>query len=240
MDTEKIFRRLGLGKHESEVYIALLEGGPLTIAAIAKKAHIERPLVYAVIPDLLEQGLIMKVPKGKRYFYSARSPQVLSQLHSAAGEELARSLPSLEARFIKTEKRPEVTYLEGREGIISVYEDILNTLPHGGVFYRYSSSTSDRKKIYVPKNYSGRRDAKRIERYVITNKFTAAKKKKKLELSVKALPVGADLFEYNITQLIYGPKIAFVDYNSETAVVIENRVIAQFQERLFKLFYQRL
>lgn len=240
MDIQKIFRRLGLAKHESEVYMALLEAGPLTIAGIAQKAHIDRPLVYRVIPDLLEKGLIAKSPKGKRVFYGARSPQVLNRLHDEAGQELARSIPHLEARFIKTEKRPQVTYLEGREGIIAVYEDILNTLPAGGVFYRYSSSTSDRKKIYVPKNYTGRRDAKRIERYVITNKFTATKKKKALELSVKALPHGADLFEYNITQLIYGPKIAFVDYNSETAVVIDNPIIAQFQERLFKLFYQRL
>ena len=71
-------------------------------------------------------------------------------------------------------------------------------------------------------------------------KLGEVRKKGKFDLAVKAVPLGSDRFAYNITQLIYGPKIAFVDYKSETAVVIENPVIAQFQERLFKLFYQRL
>ena len=54
------------------------------------------------------------------------------------------------------------------------------------------------------------------------------------------IPHGTDLFAYDITQLIYWPKIAFVDYNTETSVIIENPIIAKFQERLFKLLYQRL
>ena len=61
-----------------------------------------------------------------------------------------------------------------------------------------------------------------------------------LERAVKVIPEGSDLFAYNVTELIYGTKIAFVDYNTESAFIIENPVIAAFQERLFKLLYQRL
>jgi sugar-specific transcriptional regulator TrmB len=236
----ELLNQLGLAKHESEVYLALLETGPETVAGIAHKAHIDRPLVYRVLPALLSKGLIAKAPKGKRTHYRAQPPRALKQLHDEAGHALDTSLPILEQKFIRTGKRPHVTYLEGREGIISVYEDILQTLPKGGVFYRYSSSGSDRKKIYVPKDYGKRRDAAQIERYVITNKISAERKKGKFDLSAKAVPHGSDLFAYNITQLIYGDKIAFVDYNTETAVIIENPVIAQFQTRLFKMFYQKL
>ena len=240
MNISALLRQLGLTKHECAVYLALLETGVETVAGIARQANIDRPLVYRVLPTLLAKGLLAKAPRGKRTYYSAHSPLALKRLHDDVGEALKESLPLLEERYTQTGNRPHVSYLEGREGIISVYEDILNTLPSGGVFYRYSSSSADRKKIYVPKNYGTRRDAKRIERYVITNKISAERKKGKFDLAVKAVPLGSDLFAYNITQLIYGPKIAFVDYNSETAVVIENPVIAQFQERLFKLFYQRL
>lgn len=240
MNIHTLLRQLGLTRHESSVYLALLETGPETVAGIAHSARIDRPLVYRTLPDLLSKGLIAKAPKGKRTHYRARSPETLKRLHTEVGNALDATLPTLEERFMKTGKRPQVTYLEGRKGIISVYEDILTTLPKGGVFYRYSSSGSDRKKIYVPKDYSKRRDAAQIERYVITNKISAEKKSGKFDLSAKAVPHGSDLFAYNVTQLMYGDKIAFVDYNTETAVIIENPVIAEFQTRLFKMFYQKL
>lgn len=237
---KELLRQIGLTKHESGVYLALLETGPETVAGIAHKAGIDRPLVYRVIPSLSTKGLLVKTLRGKRTYYRAQPPETLKRLHNTVGQALDASLPLLVQKFARTGKRPQVTYLEGREGIISVYEDILQTLPRGGVFYRYSSSGTDRKRIYVPKDYAKRRDAAHIERYVITNKVNAERKKGRIELAVKAVPHGSDLFAYNVTQLIYGDKIAFVDYNTETAVIIENSVIALFQARLFKIFYQKL
>lgn len=241
MNIQKLLRHLGLEGHTGNIYLALLETGPETVAGIARKAKIERPLVYHALPELLAKGLIAKAPKGKRTYYSALSPAKLGLMFDELGLELRRSLPILEERFAKSGDRPHVTYLEGRQGIVAVYEDIIATLPSGGVFYRYSSAKEVRnKEYYVPKNYVARRDAKKLERYVITNKESAARKSRRAERAMKVIPPGSDLFAYNITELIYGPKIAFVDYNTETAVIIENPVIAQFQERLFKLLYQRL
>ena len=34
--------------------------------------------------------------------------------------------------------------------------------------------------------------------------------------------------------------LAFIDYNSETAMIIENNVIADFQKHIFKSFYKKL
>lgn len=57
---------------------------------------------------------------------------------------------------------------------------------------------------------------------------------------VKAIPKKFDLFEDNISLIIYGDKIAYVDYNSNTAFIVESAKIARFQEKLFKLHYQLL
>jgi hypothetical protein len=48
------------------------------------------------------------------------------------------------------------------------------------------------------------------------------------------------LFDFGITQLIYGDKIAFIDYNTDTATIIENPVIAKFQATLFKIMFDQL
>ena len=241
MNTSVLLRQLGLSKNAALAYLALVDLGTASIARIALESGVQRPLVYKVLPELLGMGLVAKAPHGKRTHYSALSPTKLRNLHRTLDAALDSALPALEERYLASGERPRITYLEGRAGIVSVYADIIETLPKGGVFYRYSSGNKVKKnEYYVPKDYRAKRDAKKLERYVITNKQTASKKTSRLERAVKVIPEGSDLFAYNITQLIYGSKVAFVDYNTESAIVIENPVIAAFQERLFKLLYQRL
>ena len=166
MENNTLLRQLGLTNNAALVYLALLSSGPETIARIAAVAKIARPLVYSALPELLANGLVAKAPRGKRTYYSASSPSKLKELHGALLASLERALTRLEERFLLSGDRPRVTYLEGRIGIVSVYEDILKTLPVGGVFYRYSSGVGAKKhEYYVPKNYRTKRDAKKLERY---------------------------------------------------------------------------
>jgi hypothetical protein len=54
------------------------------------------------------------------------------------------------------------------------------------------------------------------------------------------MPEDIGPFDYNITQIIYGNRVAFIDYNSETAMIIESKSIADFQTRIFKSLYKGL
>ena len=236
-----LLQQLGLSKHGAAIYLTLLEHGESSVAEIARNAPVLRPLVYRALPALIERGLIGKVPEGKRTLYVALSPARLEELWEETGRIFRETIPKLTEFYTTQAERPNVMVLKGRSGIVAVYEDILTTLPRGGIFYRYSSAKEARREgLYVPKNYRARRDAKRLERYVITSKTSAARKSSRLERAIRTIPPNSDLFAYNITQLIYGTKTAFVDYNTETAIIIENPIIAKFQERLFKLLYQRL
>lgn len=237
----ELLTRLGLTKHGAKIYLALLSEGESSVASLARNIGIERVLIYRTLPSLIDLGLIAKVPCGKRTNFIALPPVRIEELWADTERAMKSAIPELSALFKNHESRPNVLVLKGKIGIASVYEDILSTLPRGGVFYRYSSAKNPRARgDYVPREYNARRDAKQIERFVITNKLSATRKSPRLERAVKIIPQGSDLFAYNITQLIYGSKIAFVDYNTETAIIIENSLIAAFQERLFKLLYQRL
>jgi len=241
METNDILLKMGLSEDESVVYSALLRFGALSVSQIAEKTKLYRPSVYKAVSFLEERALVNITKKGKRKLYMAASPEKLSFLLSSLGDDLDRALPDMLSEFNKKEKRPFVVFLDGREGIRKVYDDIVATLKKGDTFYRYSSSGRPKKRdYYVSKDYGKRRDEKQLERYVITNEGTNKLKKPKFEKSVKTVPKSFDLFEYDVTQLIYGDKIAFVDYNSETAVIIENPTIAQFQQKIFKLLFQKL
>ncbi|MDR3558263.1 MAG: hypothetical protein P4L61_01900 [Candidatus Pacebacteria bacterium] len=47
-------------------------------------------------------------------------------------------------------------------------------------------------------------------------------------------------FEHNVTEVIYGDKVAFIDYGSEIAMIIESKKIAEFQKHIFRMFYKKL
>ncbi len=241
MENKDILTKIGLSETESVIYASLLEHGSGTVSAISKNTGMHRPRIYSTLPALVSKGLISLVPKGKQKQYIAESPQKLKILVDDIAHNFERQLADLETFYATKEKRPIVKFLLGRKGIVFVYEDLLSTLKRGDVFYRFSSSKNERKQDwYVPKNYRERRDQKKIERFVITNERTQGKKKPRLERYIKVVPKEYDLWEYNITQLIYGHKVAFVDYNTETAIIIENPIIAEFQRKIFKLLFSKL
>lgn len=241
MNTQRLLQTLGLSISEGAIYTTLLKHGQLTLAEVARLAQVHRPAAYKDLPALIQKGLVSSTSKGKRTLFQAESPEKLTQMLAVTQDSLHEALPSLVEMYNKKSNAPRVRFLEGKTAIASVYDDILQTLNTGDVFYRYSSAANSRRRnAYVPKNYEERRDAKRLERYVITNTKTAEQKKRRLERYIKIVPAQFDPFEHNVTQLIYANRVAYVDYNTDTAVVIENKTIADFQRRLFQLLFSKL
>ena len=241
MENQELLEHIGLSEKESLVYLTLLESGTLSIAALAEHSGMHRPALYKLLPRLEGRGLVSRVRKNRRVFFVAESPEKLETLVQGIAHSFEQTLPILKQVYAAKEKRPLIKFLTGRKGIIFVYEDIITTLKKGEIFYRYSSSKNARRDDwYVPKNYRERRDKKQIERFVITNEKTQGRKKPRLERYTKVVPKDYDLWDYNITQLIYADKVAFVDYNTETAIIIENPIIAEFQRKIFKLLFKKL
>jgi len=242
MDKNKILEKIGLTKNESAIYLALLELGTSTISQISEKTSIHRPLIYKAIPSLLDKKLITKTHKLKSVVFGAEPPNRLESMFDDLKIDFFETLPDLEDTYNSSEKRPKVRFLEGKDGTKRIFDDVVRSLKTGDVFYRYSSSKEGREKQdkYLPRIYRKMRDEKKLQREVITNPQTAIQKKPNLDRFVKIMPNDFGPFEHNVTEIIYGNKIAFIDYNSQTAMIIESKRIAEFQKQIFKTFYKRL
>ena len=68
----------------------------------------------------------------------------------------------------------------------------------------------------------------------------AKRKSNRLHRLIKTVPAKYDLFSYDITQLIYKDKVAFIDFGSLSAAIIENPTFAEFQRKIFKLLFDKL
>ncbi len=242
MKKEELMSRLGLNKYESQIYLSLLESGATSIVGISEKTGIHRPIIYKLLPGLIDRNLVAESWRGKRKVFIAESPTQLKKLFSDFSEGFECVLPELMQTYGQSNFRPVIKYFTGKKGVTHVFEDILSTCKKGDVFYRYESPKNyQSSKKYVPKEYLRRfRDNAEVERFIITNEITQKRKIQRLGRLVKIVPPKYDLFAYNITQMIYGDKVAFVDYDTETALIIESAVIAKFQKQLFKLLWGKI
>ena len=241
----ELLKYVGLDESESKVYLALLDLGPSNISAIAKKAKVYRPVLYKLLPVLEARGIISQVIKKKRHLYTAESPEKLKQLFDVASKTFDSALPDLMRMYVPKCKQPVIKFFEGQNGIARVFEDFATSLMVGSHYYRYSSI----KKLYptssnyLPRNYSSimKEKSKFAKGSIISNEYLAkGNDRVRQNQQWKVIPASLNIFSHGITQLIYENKVAFIDYNSNSAFIIENKEFAEFQKSIFKLFWDRL
>ena len=65
-------------------------------------------------------------------------------------------------------------------------------------------------------------------------------KTKKLDKEVVIIPPKFDIFEDNITKIIYSNKVAIIDYNTLESFIIESEIFAHFEKKIFMLLFKFL
>ena len=129
------FEKAGLTRDQAALYEALLRKGSLTARAAALEAKIGRTLGYAVLDQLIEQGLVEKRDSAgavSRFF--PLHPATLQEKVEAQQKTSERAaialkaiLPDLSSIYNLSTGRPGVRFYEGLEGIKQVLDDSLTS-----------------------------------------------------------------------------------------------------------------
>lgn len=190
----------------------------------------------------MESGFVLSSREGKRNSYLPASPEKINRAYEERYQAQQGAIRQLEEKYRGLERKTNVVFRKGVEGIRDTYRDIAASIEPGGVFYRITSEV-DVERInehYIPRDYKPERDRKEIGRYVIMSERTAEKKRPKLERETRIISADVDDFDDNVIFTIYSDKVSFVDFNTETSVIIENREIAEFQKKVFRLLFKKL
>lgn len=239
MQLTSLLTAVGLSKSEAAIYMDLIQYGTQTISEISRTSKLHRPAIYRALPHLKEKGLVSERRVGKLIHYAAEPPERLKNVLHTLHDELDTVIPTLQQ--IQSRKSPVVRRLDGKAGVHAVYEDIIATLKKGEEFYRYSSESAEHLlAIGLPKGYIEERDRLKLERLVITSPDYVASREPSLEESLRVVPNEFLPFNYGVSQIIYGNKIAFIDYTQPIATIIENNTFAQFQKDIFKMLFKKL
>lgn len=224
---ETLTKTFGLHENETAIYLACLQLGQGTVQDIAKASGITRTNIYNYLDGMKEKGLLIETKKQKRYIYTAIPPERLLALYKSRETTLEDALPELKALQNEPKNKPKVTYYEGIDRIMEVYNDqLLEAAP----IYAYEDL--EHMKIALPEHFYNSWPWQRAERGIpfksISRRTDTAEAfythNEELLRETKALDTGDWKTEINI----YGDKVAMMSFRSHPAfcVVIEDKNIA--------------
>ncbi len=237
---ESLLTRLWLSENERTIYLTLLENPYLTITDIAKRTKYHRPMVYKVIGSLESEGYVEKsFLEGKRFFYHVTSPIKLREKLEEVRKIADYLIPEMEELHKKKHEAPILSVREGIEWIRSIHGDLVHSLKKGSTYFRYSSTRDEksRKVSYIPSDYLLVQKSKELSRFVITNKEHEEIHNNNPYREIVSIPSSFDPFNDNISKIIYGNKVAIIDYDSQMGFIIENERFARYEEKIFRLLY---
>jgi sugar-specific transcriptional regulator TrmB len=127
-----LFDQMGLKPKERETFLRLLELGAQPVSIIAKHMNIPRPSMYLILESLTKKGLVEEFDRDKVKYAKCipikNMPSIIDarkKALDATANLLASKIPELENLENKLSITPKMRFLEGKEGIRRMYEQVL-------------------------------------------------------------------------------------------------------------------
>ena len=239
MDYAQTLREVGLGEKEAAIYVAALELGSANAAAIAKKAGIQRTHFYDLSEKLLADGFLHKTAYGKRSTFSATDPSLLVELQEEKLKKLKDVLPEFKALYNTTGQKPRISYFEGQEGIDQINED---TLRYKGEMVGFTtprfvtSRTRSTGQSFITKRVAVGKRSRVIGED--SPEVRELQKRDKAELRETRI-LSPNVFSSAVEIILYGNKLAIVDYKHQWGFIIEGTEIARAMNMIFEIVWSR-
>ena len=239
---ENVLSEIGLTKNEVIVYTTLLKLGSALAGEVTSYSGIHRRNVYDSMQRLIEKGLASFVTINNRRWFKASDPSRLLVVVDEQKNRLERMRSDVE-KVVKdfralpvVKQQEEVLYFKGKEGIKTVYEDVLS-IEEDYIGYGPGMQIDNLLKAYF-KDYAHRRAKKKIHLKMIWDERSRGMYFTKTPLlESRFLP--DDLCSHAALRS-YGNKVAIILYSDEQpiAVMIENKAIADGYRRYFEVMWK--
>ncbi len=129
---------IGLTKSESELYVVSLELGAASAIQLGQKAGLSRQMIYVLLPSLLEKGLMKQVSIGKRHYYQAVNPDVLTDKAKEVVKEIEQLVPVLKSHASPTKALPLVSIYDNPISMREWYRQFMKEAKRGEQMYIWS------------------------------------------------------------------------------------------------------
>jgi sugar-specific transcriptional regulator TrmB len=241
-----IFTQIGLSDNEAIVYEFLIKNGEVTAGDIIKKTPLKRGVVYNALENLRKKGAISKKTKNKVSYFTPQHPERLRKYAEEKENEIKKAERNLEANMPKlisdfnlVSGQPGIRIYEGREGLVKVLNDSLNSkteiLTYAQIkgMEKYLGRDNDK---YVRK----RKELKIKKRGIVADTPYARKYLKNYDRSVTEIRlIDGKKYPIYLEMEIYDGKVSFLTFSEKKliGVIIENKEIYESQRSIFELVW---
>lgn len=122
-----LLKNSSFSEKEAEVYLALLELGRGDVTEIAQIADLKRSIIYVILEGLAARGFVSQLPHIKVNTYQPTDPLLILNSLKQNVKYFSEMLPIMQTLKEGGGKRPRITYLESKEGIWKVWEELFDT-----------------------------------------------------------------------------------------------------------------
>ena len=142
MKADNLLRQLGFTATEAKLYLASLELGPASAIQLGRKLGVTRQLVYGLLPNLEDRGLIKQVKINKKQLYQAVSPDVLTDIVEGLAQKTRDIVPMLKTKEAQAKSVPLVTVFENPLSIRDWYRMLMKELMEGDELRIWATNTA--------------------------------------------------------------------------------------------------
>ncbi len=242
-DLHHILILAGLSERESQLYLAGLQLGSAPASEYAKRTGLNRITTYNELENLVRRGMVTLQKKVRGKWYAPVAPEYLAVEARKNADALQRALPELRSLRGSKERKPEVRFFEGWEGVQRVYED---TLTAKGELLNFANSAVVRR--FWPQ-YDEEYVAERVRRGIrlrgISPDDAAGRRvhgedREKLR-EIRLIP--AREFDFKNEINIYGSKVAICSFGGGQSadvfgVIIESKEVSETQRQIFEMAWR--
>jgi sugar-specific transcriptional regulator TrmB len=239
MDTDAL-EELGLTRNEAIIYITLLDTGKANIGQITEKTRMHRRTIYDCLERLQDRGLASHVVEKKIRFFSAVNPQKLREIVKEKEVKVENILPSLLKIANSSKSATEVTVHKSKEGLKSVMQDLLRTKPKAWYSLTSGGKGTEVLPFYIPQFHEKRIQEKIFLKLISDKNPSAIKRSKELKkLRMTEVRLLDTKYFVPISLWVYSSKTAFMLWESEIGILIENKETAETFRNYFEFLWRK-
>jgi sugar-specific transcriptional regulator TrmB len=251
-ETIIMLEKLGLSEKASHIYLTLIEKGVLKASTISRISKVPRTLVYKILEDLENFGLVMKHEDNKIISYSAEHPEKLSTLvekseksAKEAQQAFSYSIPFLTEAYIGNYSTPGIRILSGISGFKRLQQDIQKEKKALYIIWSLKAQVSTKNMpeiAEIVEQARKKQDSLGIKVKSIKPVMGTFLPKKVLEESKKKSTESRWIREGDLFTpaqvMLYGDKVAFISIRDDIVItVIQDKLVSETMNQMFRYIW---
>ena len=246
---KNVLQNIGLNEKEIEVYLVALELGTQPASTIARRIKIPRNTTRFLLDKLVDKGLIKKTKRANTQLYTPEEPKNLVNLLERQRvdlnvvidtkvTQLKEVMAELESRYRPESTKPKVTFYEGGDGLIKVYEDTLRSSEPLRSFASFDAFHGVLPDYF--KTYFNRRVKNKIMMRSIHPDTPLAREKTKNDKNEmrESRLIPSNTYSFTPEIQFYDNKVSITSLKEKLSIIIESQEIYEAMVVAFELAWK--